>query len=143
MPTARDPLYDGPVVVVSGRVAARLYRPLGQLIREARDRGERIDEEVLATAKAIESAGRSYAAGRVMATSDLGPPPLPTADVTSSSTPGEWLSTSAVADRLGCTERHVVRLIAEGHLASTRIGVAHLVEPSELARYLEDRTRTG
>ena len=55
----------------------------------------------------------------------------------------EWYSTSAVADRLGCSERNVVRLIAEGRLAGIRVGRNHLVEPSELARYLEDRTRTG
>ena len=143
MPAARDPLYDGPVVVVSGRAAALLSRPLGRLLREARDRGERIDHEVIAIANAIERAGHSYATSRVLATSDSGTGALPIADTRSPSDPDDWLSTSAVADRLGCGERNVVRLITEGRLVSIRVGRNHRIERSELARYLEDRTRTG
>ena len=132
-----DPYYDGPVVVVSGRVAALLCRPLRKLLLKARDDGARLDDDVLATVAAIERAGRAYTSGR-LAASDDGTPKRPMTAAASPSDMHGWFSTSAVADRLGCTERNVRRLIASERLASTRVGRAHLIDPAELARHLED-----
>lgn len=136
----RDPLYLGPTVVVSARVAALMSRPLRRLVAEARNGGERLDDEVLATVSAIDAAGRAYVSGRLLASSDDGMARRPLAELAPSSVVDGWLSTSDVADRLGCSERNVVRLIAARRLPSVRVGRAHLIDPAELARYLEDRS---
>lgn len=125
-------------MIVSARAAALLNRPLRRLLREARERGERIDDEVLATVAAIDRAGHAYASERVLASSEFGMSPLPLTEAPSCSGSDGLLSTSEVADRLGCGERNVVRLISERRLSSVRRGRMHLVDPGVLARYMED-----
>lgn len=105
---AADPFYRGPLVVVTGRVAARLSRPLAGLLRQARDQGERLDEEVVATVSAIEQAGREYAASRVRAGSASGTSELDFAELPSGSD-RDGLSTAEAADELGCSERWVTK----------------------------------
>lgn len=141
----RDPFVDGPAVIISGRVAALLNKPLARLLREARDQGVRVDDEVLSTASAIERASREYVLARVKAGSetgsDSGTRAVPITAAPSPSVFDGWLSTSAVADRIGCSERYVVRLIHESRLTSRRLGRAHLVDPVEVERFLDDRAR--
>ncbi len=117
-----------------------------RILREAREGGEWIDADVLATVDAIAAAARAYVEARVIAsvydpaTSDDGTQALPMTEAVSVSGVDGWLSTSAVADKLGCGERNVVRLIDSKRLASIRVGRSHLVDPAELARFMEDRT---
>lgn len=141
MPAVRDPYYDGPSVIVTARVASGL-RPLAKrMLREARNEGRRLDDELLATIHALDHAGRVYVEGRLMASSDSGTPRLPITEDASPSDLDGWLSTSAVADHLGCSERNVVRLIHTKRLVSTRLGHQHLIDPGELARFMEERQK--
>jgi len=133
-----DPFHDGPVVIVTGRVASRIARPLGRLLREARDRGEQLDDEVVTTVTALERASRTYAARRVLATSVNGSAGPDLAEVTARSP--DALTTADVADRLGCGERNVVRLIAAGELNGRRVGRAWLVDAGSVARKLDKRS---
>ena len=136
--TPADPFLDGPVVIVTGRVASRIARPLGRLLREARDRGERIDDDVAATVSAIERASRSYAARRVLAGSVDGTARPMSAELTAVS-PDE-LGTTDVATRLGCTERNVIKLLATGRLDGRMVGRSWLVDSGSVARLLEERS---
>jgi excisionase family DNA binding protein len=52
------------------------------------------------------------------------------------------LSVAQVAERLGVSERTVIRLIVAGELAAHRIGNVYRVAAEELAAYL-DRTRVA
>jgi hypothetical protein len=133
-----DPFHDGPVVVVTGRVASRIARPLGRLLREARDRGERVDDEVVAAVTALERASRIYAARRVLAGSVDGTAGPNSAELAAPS-PDE-LSMAVVAERLGCGERNVTKLIARRHLDGRKVGRTWLVDAGSVARLLYDRS---
>ena len=133
----RDPFHDGPLVIVTGRVASRIARPLGRLLREARDRGERIDDEVAATVSAIERASHTYAARRVMAGTAEGTSRPRSAELTAVS-PDE-LGTADVATRLGVTERTVTNFLNAGRLQGRMVGRTWLVDAGSVARLLEER----
>jgi excisionase family DNA binding protein len=133
-----DPFYRGPLVVVTGQVAARLSRPLVGLLRQARDRGERLDDELVATVSAIERAGREYAASRVRAGSASGTAELDSAELPSGSGV-DGLSTAKAAAQLRCSERWVTKLIASRRLEAQRVGRAWLVDAASLANLIEDR----
>jgi excisionase family DNA binding protein len=132
---------DGPVVVISSRVAQRIAPPLVSALRSALRDGQVVDEEVTATVLAIEQVGHSYAAQRVLAgteklSSESGSAELPHG--TQSATVPE-MSTDVAAARLGCTPRHVVGLIAQRRLSARRIGRGPwLVEAASVDAY---RTR--
>lgn len=135
------PYHDGPVVVVTSRVASRIARPLGRLLREAREGGERLDDEVVATVAALERASHHFAASRVAAGSATGTSDLALAELTSWSAHG--LTTGEVADRLGCSERNVTKLLTTGRLTGRRAGRAWLVDPDSVARLLHDREQSA
>ena len=135
---ASDPFHRGPLVVVSGRVAARLSRPLAGLVRQAHAAGEHLDEDLIATVAAIERAGREYAASRVRAGSVDGTAELDLAELPSGSG-RDGLSTAETADQLGCSERNVTKLIAANRLAAQRVGRSWLVDPASLAGLIDDR----
>ena len=133
-----DPYHRGPLVFVSGRVAARLSRPLAGLVRQAHAAGERLDEELVATVAAIERAARDYAASRVRAGSVDGTTEPDLAELSSGSE-SNGLSTAETADRLGCSERWVTKLIAADRLAAQRVGRSWVVDPASLAGLIDDR----
>ena len=139
-----DPLLgiDGPVVVVTGRVARRLSAPLTDLLRRARDNGERLDEDLVATVRAICMADRAYTEGRIRASlvSANGHEEQPNEDMAS-----DWrghaghISVAEAAERSGLGIRHVRRLAAEGRFGGRRVGSAHLVDPVALAEFMTEQ----
>ena len=130
---------DGPVVVVTGAVAYRLSKLLMAEMRRARDRGERIDPELVNTVLAIEAAGREYATRRVLdalAASDDGSPGIPP--------PGDReitdvLTTTEVASRLGCSTRNVRALAERGALPGRRVGRSWTFDVVDVQEYIESR----
>ena len=132
---------DGPVAVVSGRVAYRLGRLLMTELRRARDQGEALDPELVATIYAIEAAGLAYV-DRVTGTE------VPPADAEESlaaplhATPSsrhDTLTVSEVATRLGCSERNVRALATRGALAGRRDGRSWLFDHVDVEEYAASR----
>lgn len=148
---------DGPVAVVSGRVAYRMARLLVAELRRARDNGERLDPELIATIRAIEAAGRAYATRRIDAAlaadgddpveatssvppADDGERPAPEPDPESvGHVAGVAMSTAAVAARLGCSERNVRALADRGALAGRRVGRTWVFDPVDVEEYAAAR----
>lgn len=130
---------DGPVVVVTGAVAYRLSKLLMTELRRARDRGEQLDRDLVATVLAIEEAGRAYATRRVLsalAASDDGTTGIPQ--------PGERettdvLTTTEVADRLGCSTRNVRGLAERGALRGRRVGRTWTFDVVDVQEYIDTR----
>ena len=144
MTTPRDLLLgaDGPDVRVPGRVARRLAGPLSDLLRQARDRGEQVDEEVVATIRAIDLAGQAYAEGRVKAslsTSANGHGQRPEADMAAHSAGHAGITIAEAAHRLDVSERHARRLAAEGRFGGRRVGSTYLVDPVLVGEYIRTK----
>ena len=122
---------EGPVVVISGRVAYRLGRLLLTELRRARDQGEALDAELVATIYAIEAAGLAYV-HRVTATDPAG------ADA-SASRRREVLTVAEVAVRLECSHRNVRALATRGALAGRRDGRSWVFDPVDVEEYAATR----
>ncbi len=138
-----DPLIgtDGPVVIVTGRVARRLASPLIDLLRRARDAGERLDEDLVATVRALEEAGRAYAEGRVRAslTSANGHEQRPQTDMAPELKSHAGITITEAAERLGVGERQARRLAADGRFGGRRVGKAWIVDPVAVGEYVSER----
>lgn len=130
---------DGPVVVVTGAVAYRLSRLLMAEMRRARDRGERLDSDLIATVLAIDEAGREYATRRVLgalAASEDGTTGIPLReadDITA------VLTTTEVAARLGCSARNVRALAERGALSGRRVGRSWTFDVVDVQEYIDTR----
>lgn len=130
---------DGPVVVVTGAVAYRLSKLLMAEMRRARDRGERLDPDLVQTVLAIDEAGREYATRRVLgalAASDDGTPGIPHADDRAIT---DVLTTTQVASRLGCSTRNVRALAERGALPGRRVGRSWTFDAVDVQDYIETR----
>ena len=127
------------MVIVSGAVAYRLSKLLMAEMRRARDRGERLDADLVKTVLAIEAAGREYATRRVLgalAASDDGTPGIPPPD--ERATTGV-LTTTEVASRLGWSTRNVRALAERGALPATRAGRSWVFDIVDVEEYIETR----
>ncbi len=125
-------------MIVSARVAARVRRLLTDAVRQAHAAGERLDEETVATVAGIERAGRWYVESQARPSSVNGTSEPDLAELPSESEPHGY-STTEAADRLGCGERNVVKLISAQRLSARRVGRTWLIEPASLARLVDDR----
>ena len=124
---------NGPIVAISGRIAALLLARAG-LERYHRDhRGEdRELDEALVALKVIAAMWRT-------AVADCGQdPPSPRQGGHSSAVSG-W-STRQAAKRLGCSDRTVRWAIANGRLAAKRIGAGWVLDPEEVEHFRARRT---
>jgi hypothetical protein len=126
---------DSPVVVLEGRVAAMLARPLERLVADARRRGEQVEESVLTALSDCERVRRLLAAGRVPAAEPAEPVSeggrvVPVAH--------ETLSTSAAAELVGCSTSYLRRRARERHLG-VKVGTGWRFSPGDLAILVEDR----
>ncbi len=128
---------DGPAVVVTGRVARMLTPVLVSALRKARDEGQSLDVELVATVKHLEDAGEAFAAARAAvqrsAAGTLGIPPYDP-PVTMA-----LMSTADVAQRLGCGTRNVRALAERGTLPGRRVGSVWSFDPADVEHYLERR----
>lgn len=131
---------DGPEVRVPGDAARYLVLLLADGRRRARSEGWRLPEDLWAVVRSLEEAGRAHAAARVAVASVPGPAGTTAADARpSSARDHHHLTTAQAAGRLGCSERHVRRLVAEGRLVATRAGRALLVDAASLAQLVDRR----
>ena len=127
------------MVIVTGAVAYRLSRLLLTEMRRARDRGERLDPELVRTVLAIERAGREYATRRVLgalAASDDGTTGIPPADEHETTA---VLTTTEVASRLGCSTRNVRALAERGALPGRRVGRSWTFDVVDVQEYIDTR----
>lgn len=130
---------DGPVVIVTGAVAYRLSRLLMAEMRRARDRGERLDPDLVKTVLAIDAAGREYATRRVLgalAASGDGTTGIPPQDERETT---DVLTTTDVASRLGCSTRNVRALAERGALPGRRVGRTWTFDAVDVQDYIETR----
>ena len=130
---------EGPVVVVTGAVAYRLSRLLMAEMGRARDRGERLDPDLVRTVLAIDAAGREYATRRVLnalAASDDGTPGIPESEEREITA---VLTTTEVATRLGCSTRNVRALAARGALPGRRVGRTWTFDAVDVQDYIDTR----
>ena len=130
---------DGPVVVVTGAVAYRLARLLMAEMGRARDRGERLDPDLVKTVLAIDAAGREYATRRVLsalAASDDGTTGIPDADAREIT---DVLTTTEVASWLGCSTRNVRALAERGALPGRRVGRSWTFDAVDVQDYIDTR----
>lgn len=108
-------------------------------MRRARDRGERLDPELVKTVLAIDSAGREYATRRVLdalAASDDGTTGIPTPEEHETT---DVLTTTEVAARLGCSTRNVRALAERGALRGRRVGRSWTFDVVDVQEYIETR----
>ncbi|HUR48306.1 MAG TPA: helix-turn-helix domain-containing protein [Acidimicrobiales bacterium] len=130
---------DGPAVLVTGAVAYRLSRLLMAEMRRARDRGERLDPDLVATVLAIDEAGREYATRRVLgalAASADGSTGIPSSDDRETN---DVLTTTEVAERLGCSTRNVRALAERGALPGRRVGRSWTFDLVDVQEYIDAR----
>lgn len=126
-------------MVVSGSVAYRLSRLLMAEMRRARDGGERLDPDLVATVLAIEEAGREYATRRVLgalAASADGSSGIPKDDADEITA---VLTTTEVASRLGCSTRNVRALAERGALPARRVARSWVFDAIDVQEYIETR----
>ena len=147
---------------MSGRIAFALTRPLLRVLQEARDAGVALDEELLATVRAIELAGEAYTAAEVAAaTAGVGSPPgvsgsRPGVEARKSSAASVDLlavgppvrhdpavmTTTAAAARLGCQPRNVRDLAARRVLPGRRLDSGQWVfDAAEVDAFAAQRSR--
>lgn len=127
------------MVVVTGAVAYRLSKLLMAEMRRARDRGERLDPELVRTVLAIDEAGREYATRRVLgalAASDDGTTGIPQAGDRETT---DVLTTTEVASRLECSTRNVRALAERGALPGRRVGRSWTFDAVDVQEYIETR----
>ena len=108
-------------------------------MRRARDRGERLDPELVKTVLAIDSAGREYATRRVLdalAASDDGTTGIPTPEEHETT---DVLTTTQVAARLACSTRNVRALAERGALPGRRVGRNWTFDVVDVQEYIETR----
>ena len=120
---------DGPVVIVPGRVAAWLGREFRLDRRRIEVRGADAElDSVLVALGVAAAAWRSSALG-----TDHRNRSEPRSSLT-------VMTTADVADRLDCTNRAVVKAIADGRLPARKEGRRWLVDPEDFAHYYEAAT---
>ena len=131
---------DGPVVVVTPPVAARLARELVPLLQQAQRRGQSVDPDTAATIRAFAQIGNAYrATARAETIGSYGS--------NGSATDGSavtvvTMTTNQVADLLGTGERNVRDLVQRGRLiASGRVGRGWRFDVLDVARFLEERAQ--
>jgi excisionase family DNA binding protein len=120
---------DGPVVILSSRVAAYLYRHLDLDSYRRDHRGE--DPEVdnaLISIGAVAAQWHSSATG----TKRAAKPELPATL--------EWLSSTEAAGLLQMTDRGIRKAIAEGHLKATSVTGRWRITRADLAHYKTTRS---
>ena len=126
-------------MVVTGAVAYRLSNLLMAEMRRARDRGERLDPDLVRTVLAIDRAGRDYATRRVLnalAASDDGTTGIPLSGEHETT---DVLTTTEVASRLGCSARNVRALAERGALPGRRVGRSWTFDVVEVQEYIDTR----
>lgn len=116
---------EGPVVVVSGRVAAWLERAaaLDRLRVEARGSA---DAEVYAVLAALHTAALAWRG------SVSGTPPANRAELPP---PSSSMTVQEVAARVGLGDRAVTKAIAKGRLRARRSGRQWLIEAEDVVHY--------
>lgn len=115
---------DGPVVVVSGRVAAWMLRHAGLEAYHLEHRGEDADiDQTLIAMKVAALSWRSTATG----TKSAAKPEL--------NAQLEWLSTKQAADALAMTDRAIRKAIRENRLQATMVGRAYRINREQLAHF--------
>lgn len=131
-------LIDGPVVLLSAKVCARLDAIVDAVERQSRLDGLPLPAEVREALDGIRAAGRAYRSA-ARASRDL-----PTADSGSRGSAGnppsvmvDHMTTTAVAAALGTRERNVRDLAARGALPGRRAGRAWLFDPIVVSEYLD------
>lgn len=115
---------NGPVVIVSGRVAAWMlrYAELEHYHADYRGLDAEIDQTLIAL-KVAALSWRSSATGM----RDAAIPEL---------SPGlQWLSTKQAADALAMTDRAIRKAIRENRLQATTIGRAYRINREQLAHF--------
>lgn len=117
---------NGPVVIVSGRVAAWLLTRADLANHHRAHRGD--DPEVDQTLVALKLAAYSWQAGM---TGD-GHRPAPTPDT---GTECPLMTTQQAADKYGTTSRSIRRRIHAQQLPAVRVGHQWLIPASALDRY--------
>ena len=124
---------DGPVAVVTGRVAYRLARPLLRELARAQSQGEYVEPAVVAAIRAIEVAGLAYLE-RIQGAAQAA------AEEANDRTLDETLlSTNEVARRLGCSARNVRALAERGAIPAVRNGRAWGFDPVDVAELVAAR----
>jgi len=115
---------SGPVVIMSGRVAAVLlrYADLDRYHLDHRGEDSEVDAALIAM-KVVALQWRSTATG----TRDA-----PKAELDGQS---EWLSTKQAADALAMTDRAIRKAIRENRLKATTVGRAYRINREQLAHF--------
>ena len=126
--TASDLVFGlgGPVVVVSGRVAAILNHKAKLDDFRVKVRG--IDPELDASLAALKFVAEQWR------TSATGSPEAPVAEAAASS---EWVSTSQAGNDLHVTDRAIRLAIKEGRLEARQVGRAWRIHREELQHFKE------
>lgn len=124
---------DGPVAIITGRVAYRVARPLLRELARAQSQGEYVEPAVVAAIRAIELAGLAYLE-RIQNAAQAA------AEAANDQTLNDHLlSTAEVAKRLGCTARNVRALAERGAIPATRNGRAWGFDPADVAELVAAR----
>lgn len=124
---------DGPVAIVTGRVAYRLARPLLRELERARAQGEYVEPAVVAAIQAIELAGVAYLERVKRAAQQV-------AEAANDQALDEHLlSTAEVAVQLGCSARNVRALAERGAIPARRNGRAWGFDPVDVAELVAAR----
>lgn len=124
---------DGPVAVITGRVAYRLARPLLRELSRAQSQGEYVEPAVIAAIRAIEVAGLAYLEriqGAAQAVAE---------DANDRALNEHLLSTAEVAAALGCSARNVRALAERGAIPAVRQGRAWGFDPADVAELVARR----
>lgn len=133
-----SPLIEGPVVLVTPPVASRLARPLVDLLRQCAARGERIPDDVAATVRALEIAGRAY---RAHAAAEIARSESGTSERSEANGAAmvSSLSTREVAHMLGTGSRNVTALARRGTLPGRSTSAGWLFDADDVAELVRSR----
>jgi excisionase family DNA binding protein len=124
------PIDGTPYVLVPDRVAARLAKPVGRLLREAANEGQLVHPEVLQVGEALSSAARHHQ--QASAARHAAPAPPGTASPCSQ---GDPITTTEAAERIGCTQRNVRALADRGTLPGERTARGWELDPAGVDAY--------
>lgn len=126
------------VVVVPASVAARLNRPLADLLRQAQRGGAQLSSDLVAVAWAIDGAAsihhQARAAGHTAEAAVY-------ADATRSEGDDDRISTAEAAEEIGCTERNVRALAQRGTLPGERTPLGWALDAAGVSAYARNRAR--